>query len=111
MLQPINLKEISETATGIGPYKRYILPEDKNGNLLPPTTLIQDAHAVGLKVHPYTFRKEPKYLNKAYGNDPEKEYLQFFELGVDGVFSDFSDLAVAAKKTFLKSGKSKASGR
>jgi glycerophosphoryl diester phosphodiesterase len=101
MLKPENLKEISETANGIGPYKRYILPEDKNGNLLPPTNLIQEAHAVGLKVHPYTFRKEPKYLNKAYQGDPQKEYLQFFELGVDAVFSDFSDIAFAARKVFL----------
>lgn len=102
MLKPENLKEIRETASGIGPYKRYILPEDKNGDLLTATSLIKDAHAVGLKVHPYTFRKEPQYLNKAYAGDPEREYLQFYELGVDGVFSDFADLAVAARKTFLK---------
>jgi glycerophosphoryl diester phosphodiesterase len=101
MLKPENLKEISETAYGIGPYKRYIIPEDKNGNLLPPTNLIQDAHAAGLKIHPYTFRKESKYLNKAYQGDPQKEYLQFFELGVDAVFSDFSDIAVSARKVFL----------
>jgi glycerophosphoryl diester phosphodiesterase len=103
MLKPENLKEISETAYGIGPYKRYILPEDKDGNLLPATSLIHDAHAVNLKVHPYTFRKEARYLNKAYQGDPQKEYLQFFELGVDAVFSDFSDIAVQAKRTFLLS--------
>ncbi len=102
MLSPQNLKEISEVANGIGPYKRYLIPEDKDGNLLPATSLLQDAHAVGLKVHPYTFRKEARYLNKAYQNDPQKEYNQFFELGVDGVFTDFSDLAVKAKKTFLQ---------
>ena len=102
MLSPQNLKEISEVANGIGPYKRYLIPEDKDGNLLPPTSLLQDAHAVGLKVHPYTFRKEARYLNKAYQNDAKKEFIQFFELGVDGVFTDFSDLAVAAKKTFLQ---------
>lgn len=105
MLKPENLKEISETASGIGPYKRYILPEGKNGELLPPTGLIQDAHNVGLKVHPYTFRKEEKYLNKAYLGDPLNEYLQFYKLGVDGVFTDFTDLAVEAKKIFLKQNK------
>jgi glycerophosphoryl diester phosphodiesterase len=98
MLIPKNLKEISETANGIGPFKRYIVPEDNEGNLLPATSLIADAHAVGLLVHAYTFRKEAKYLNKSYQNDPLREYKQFFDLGVDGVFSDFSDLAILARK-------------
>ena len=102
MVQPKALKEISEIASGIGPYKRYILPTNEKGDLLPATTLIQDAHAVGLKVHPYTFRPEAQYLHKDYHKDPQLEYLQFFELGVDAVFSDVSDQAALAKKTFLK---------
>lgn len=106
MLTPASLKEISATVYGIGPYKRYILPEGKDGMALPPTTLISDAHALGLKVHPYTFRSESQYLLKDYQGDPQKEYLQFFELGVDGLFSDFADQAVLAKKTFLKNIKS-----
>jgi glycerophosphoryl diester phosphodiesterase len=28
------------------------------------------------------------------------EYLHFFELGVDGVFSDFADTAFAARELF-----------
>lgn len=106
MLSPQSLKEISSIVYGIGPYKRFILPTNEKGDLLPPTTLIQDAHAVGLKVHPYTFRNEAQYLHKDYQGDPEKEYLQFYELGVDAVFSDFPDQAVKAKKTFLKNKKS-----
>lgn len=105
MLIPASLKEISLTASGIGPYKRYILPDNGKGEALPPTTLIADAHAVGLKVHPYTFRSEAQYLLKDYQGDPQKEYLQFFELGVDGLFSDFADQAVKAKNTFLKNKK------
>lgn len=106
MVQPKALKEISETVYGIGPYKRYIIPANDKGEMLPATTLIQDAHAVGLKVHPYTFRNEAQYLLKNYAGDPQKEYLQFFELGVDGVFSDFPDQAVLARKTFLQNKKS-----
>ena len=105
MLSPASLKEISTIVNGIGPYKRYILPEGKDGELLPATSLIKDAHALGLKVHPYTFRNEAQYLNKAYAGDPQKEYQQFFELGVDGVFSDFADEAVKAKKIFLSNKK------
>lgn len=106
MLTPASLKEISSTVYGIGPYKRYILPENDKGEALPPTTLIADAHAVGLKVHPYTFRNEAQYLLKDYQGDPQKEYLQFFELGVDGLFSDFPDQAILAKKTYLTHKKS-----
>lgn len=105
MVQPKNLKEISAIVSGIGPYKRYIIPSSEKNEAMAPTTLIQDAHAVGLKVHPYTFRKESLYLLKDYQGDLEKELLQFFELGVDAVFSDFADLAVHAKKTFLKNKK------
>jgi glycerophosphoryl diester phosphodiesterase len=106
MLTPESLKEISMTAYGIGPYKRYILPENEKGEAMPATELIKNAHAVGLKVYPYTFRSEAQYLLKNYQGDPQKEYLQFFELGVDGLFSDFADQAVLAKQTFLKNIKS-----
>lgn len=92
------LKEIAKTVYGIGPYKRLILPESKDGKLQSPTSLVQDAHQVGLKVHPYTFRSDKEFLNAAYKGDPKAEYLEFFKLGVDGVFSDFPADAVAARK-------------
>ena len=34
--------------------------------------------------------------------DPEAEYKLFFALGVDGVFSDFTDTAVAAREAFFE---------
>lgn len=102
MLSTESLKEISKTAYGIGPYKRYILPDNGKNEALQATDLIKQAHAVGLKVYPYTFRSEAQYLLKDYQGDPQKEYLQFFELGVDGLFSDFADQAVLAKQTYLK---------
>jgi glycerophosphoryl diester phosphodiesterase len=104
LLKPASLKELSKTISGIGPYKRYIIRANtKNERVLPPTTLIADAHSVGLLVHPYTFRGEENYLLKDYNNDPQNEYLEFFKLGVDGVFSDFTDQAVKARATYLKS--------
>lgn len=102
LLTPKNLKELKKTVTGIGPYKRYIIPANDKNERLPATTLIADAHAVGLLVHAYTFRSEERYLLKDYKGDPQNEYLEFFKLGVDGVFSDFTDDAVKAKQTFLK---------
>jgi glycerophosphoryl diester phosphodiesterase len=32
-----------------------------------------------------------------YGGSPVAEYLEFFRLGIDGVFSDFTDTAVLAR--------------
>jgi glycerophosphoryl diester phosphodiesterase len=109
MMTPAGLKEIKNTADGIGPYKRYILPtkitEGKNGEKieekLPATGLVKAAHAVGLLVHPYTFRSDERYLLKDYNKDPKAEYLEFFALGVDGVFSDFADHAVAARDAYV----------
>ncbi len=96
MTKPENLKELSLTVAGIGPSKRYIIPSDFNNNALPATKLIDNAHAAGLKVHPYTFRSEKQYLLRDYKESSTAEYIQFFKLGVDGLFTDFSDDAVKA---------------
>jgi glycerophosphoryl diester phosphodiesterase len=98
LMTPAELAAIATYASGIGPFKGSIVPQGADGALLPPTSLVADAHKAGLVVHPYTFRDEPRYLARDYGLDPVKEYLQFFRLGVDGVFSDFGDTAVRAKK-------------
>jgi glycerophosphoryl diester phosphodiesterase len=66
------------------------------------TTLIDDAHKLGLMVHTWTFRNEPKRLAFDYKGDPKMEYLQFYRLGIDGLFSDFTDTAVAARAMYLK---------
>ena len=117
MVTPAGLVEIRTYADGIGPWKPYIVPvkgrlddagklEDINGDgqidlrdasTQEPTSLITDAHKLGLFVHAYTFRNEDRYLAHDYAGDPEAEYRQFFQLGVDGVFSEFPDTAVAAR--------------
>ena len=115
------LAEISTYADGIGPWKRYIVSTeavdlngdgtvgDENGDgaineadrrLLPPTDLIDRAHEHGLVIHTWTFRNEQSRLASDYGGDPINEYLQFYELGIDGVFSDFPDTAVEAREVF-----------
>jgi glycerophosphoryl diester phosphodiesterase len=99
------LQEVSTYADGIGPWKRYIVSTTGTGNdserhLLPPTDLVQRAHAYGLLVHTWTFRNEPFRLVSDYGSNPVNEYLQFYRLGVDGVFSDFADTAFAARELF-----------
>ena len=102
LMAPESLKELSLIISGIGPDKRWIVPTGLFGGLQSPTSLIAYAHAAGLVVHPYTFRNEKQFLHSDYENDPIKEYIQFYKLGVDGVFSDFSDVAVKARTEFLK---------
>ncbi len=98
------LREISTYADGIGPWKRYIVSTRvaSDGSLvtLPPTTLIERAHRQGLVIHTWTFRNEPQFLASDYGGNPLNEYRQFFQLGIDGVFSDFPDTAVFARSLF-----------
>jgi glycerophosphoryl diester phosphodiesterase len=112
------LHSIAEYARGIGPDKSLVVPRESDGRHGAPTRLIADAHAAGLIVHPWTFRSEnaflpPEYhardasrlLNPAAFGDAEAEYRVFFALGVDGVFSDHPDAAVAARDAFSRSGK------
>lgn len=95
---PAGLAEIATYADGIGPDKRRIVPAGADGRLLPPTSLVADAHAARLLVHPWTFRGDGSFLAPEYEGDPEREYDQFFALGVDGLFSDFSDTAVRVRE-------------
>jgi glycerophosphoryl diester phosphodiesterase len=103
LLTPQGLAEIKTYADGIGPWKRYVVSVIGTGEseaeriLAKPSTLIQDAHAVGLFVHAWTFRDEDRYLAQDYRHDPQQEYRQFYALGIDGVFSDFPDRAVSAR--------------
>lgn len=103
------LAEIATYADGIGPWKRYIVstvPDAANAGkpgeaalkTLPANDLIQRAHAKGLVVHTWTFRNEQRRLPSDYAGNPVNEYLQFYKLGIDGVFADFPDTAVTSRE-------------
>lgn len=122
MLTPEGLAEIKTYADGIGPWKRFIIgtkgtigadgkPVDVNGDgkindadatSQPPTSLVADAHKAGLFVHPFTFRNESRRLAMDYQKNPTLEYTAYYQLGVDGVFTDFTDTALAARKAWAK---------
>jgi glycerophosphoryl diester phosphodiesterase len=105
MTSPAGLKAIAGYAQALGPEKALIVPRDKHGHSLPATTLVRDAHAAGLTVHPWTFRSENYFLpvemrsagSPADHGNAAAEYRQFFALGVDGVFSEFPAEAVKAR--------------
>ncbi|MET3374450.1 glycerophosphoryl diester phosphodiesterase [Variovorax boronicumulans] len=123
MVTPAGLAEIKTYADGIGPWKRYIVSvkgtvgadgkvvdvnkdgkiNDADATSTAPTTLIADAHKAGLFVHPFTFRNESRRLASDYHKDGKNEYAVYYKLGVDGVFTDFTDTALAARAEYLKS--------
>jgi glycerophosphoryl diester phosphodiesterase len=94
------LDEVKTYADGIGPWKVYIIPTTGGGggDVKPPTDLIQRAHARGLLVHTWTFRDDA--FPTGYPGGPVEEYLAFYRLGIDGVFSDFPDTAFASREIF-----------
>jgi glycerophosphoryl diester phosphodiesterase len=110
LVTPAGLAEIATYADGIGPNKDLIVPRDSAGKLQTPTSLVRDAHRAGLVVHPWTFRRENDFLPLDFrqGNPASPEFLRapgdlpaelrlFLRLGVDGVFSDNADVAVATR--------------
>jgi glycerophosphoryl diester phosphodiesterase len=107
---PAGLREIARYADGAGPNKNLIVPRDSANRLLAPTRFVQNAHRAGLVVHPWTFRKENSFLPEDFreGNPASPVYLAamgdlpgelelFYRLGVDGVFTDNPDVAVATR--------------
>jgi glycerophosphoryl diester phosphodiesterase len=103
------LRALSGIVNGIGPDKSQIIPRNVDGTLAEPTSLVADAHDVGLRVHPHTFRAENAYLPVEYrvGTDATAygraidEQLRFLRTGIDGLFTDQADIGVIARAEFL----------
>jgi glycerophosphoryl diester phosphodiesterase len=91
-----DLLEIKSYADGIGPNTRLVIPANADRTLQSPNDLVARAHAAGLLVHVWTLRNEPTFLSPTYNGNPDAEYRQFRDLGVDGVFTDFADTATRA---------------
>ena len=105
------LRSIAGIVNGIGPDKSQVIPRNGDGTLAHPTTLVADAHAAGLLVHPYTFRAENTFLPHdfrvgtdatAYGRAID-EQVRFLQTGIDGLFTDQSDIGVIARSDSLAS--------
>lgn len=121
LLTPRGLAEVRTYADGVGPWKPYLISSacirivngacaDANGDglvndadrkLLAPSRVVEYAHANNLLVHPYTFRNEQRRLARDFKGAPINEYRMFYQHGIDGLFSDFPDTAVAARSLWL----------
>ncbi|WP_031089133.1 glycerophosphodiester phosphodiesterase [Streptomyces sp. NRRL WC-3549] len=108
LVTPAGLTWIASFAQGIGPTLDLVVPKDAAGRLTTPTTLVADAHARGLVVHPYTMRNENTFLPADFrrGTDPNAYGDVFGALrtylgtGIDGIFSDNPDTALLAAADF-----------
>jgi glycerophosphoryl diester phosphodiesterase len=92
---PAGLHDLAKFAFGIGPDKNQIIPRKADNTLATPTSLVSDAHAAGLRLHPYTFRAENTFLPLdyqvtadplAYGRAID-EQVTYLRTGIDGLFT------------------------
>lgn len=108
LVKPDGLKWIASYAQGIGPTLDLIIPKDANGKLGTPTSLVRDAHAKDLFLHPYTMRNENTFLPADFrrGTDPNAygdafgAFKVYFETGIDGIFTDNSDTGLLSAADF-----------
>lgn len=84
----LELKDVATFAEGVGVVintPAYNVSKD----------FITQAHAAGLKVHGWTFAQAEPSAAAA-------EYKQYLDMGMDGMFSNYTDLAVRARDAFVK---------
>ncbi len=112
LLTPAGLDFVKTYASGIGPWKPYLVRTvddgvDRNGDgrltindrrVVGSTGLTELAHQKGLMVHTWTFRNDAS----GYGfSDPKAEMQYYMKLGIDGVFTDFPVTGVEARAGVL----------
>ena len=109
LIRPRGLDEISKYAHAIGPSKSLVIPRDDQDMLRGPTSLVADAHALGVHVHAWTFRAENNFLPRNLRSSPEPsafgdlntELRTYLQAGLDGFFTDHADLGVRARDSVI----------
>jgi glycerophosphoryl diester phosphodiesterase len=93
------LRRLARYAYGIGPHHSQLM-KGAAGEKPHVEPLVQLAHAAGIRLHPYTFRREelPGYARTL------EECLRSFivEARVDGLFCDHPDVAVSVRAEVVK---------
>lgn len=87
-------------ADGIGPAKSLVISDEGE-----TTSLVNQAHDLGMEVHVWTMRNEDVFLPPRLRATPANphpqgaidEYFSLFDCDVDAVFSDFTDTALVAR--------------
>lgn len=96
------LRELATQVQAVGVAKSLVFPRDATGAVGAPSSLIGDAHALGLAVHAWTFRNEDVFLPANLRGRPQREIEMFFEAGVDGIFADSPDTATTVRNALRR---------
>ncbi len=88
------MKKIAAYADGIGPWKSMLVSSESKSENIIQTSMFKNARDSGLQIHPYTFRKEENKIPSYAKNFDDLLNIFLYQIGVDGVFTDFPDLAV-----------------
>jgi len=97
MATPDGLRAVAAYAYGIGPNKAQLGQGE----------LVRDAHAAGLRVHPWTFRAENPFLAAPFQRDGAQgdlagEIAAALRLGIDGFFTDHPLIGVQTRDAVAK---------
>ena len=94
MYQEGGMQRIATYADGIGPWKPMVIEDSSTRDDIKVTPLVEEAHAQGLIVMPYTFRLDEGRIPD-WASDYDDMLRAFFvDARVDGVFTDYPDRAV-----------------
>ena len=104
-LTPAGLARLAETVDGVSVDKKLAMRWDVAGRAVGASNLVSDAHAAGLLAFCWTLRAENRFLapNFRRGESTrdwgkwQNEFELLFRSGLDGVFADQPDLAVAVR--------------
>lgn len=101
LMTEAGLVELARTADGIGPWLGQLLVAGETDQRPRSSGLAAAAHRAGLLVHPYTFRADQ--LLPGFDSMGEMVAWCAGELAIDGVFTDFPDLALNALHAYRQS--------
>ena len=106
MCSPAGLRDIAQYADVVAPPTRGVIPLQKDGRLAEPLPIVADAHAAGLRLEPWTFRPENRFLAADFRDSRGEharnevgsiaEICRYLATGIDGFFTDDPALGVAA---------------
>ncbi|GLO59843.1 glycerophosphodiester phosphodiesterase [Vibrio sp. MACH09] len=88
------MAEVAKYADGIGPWKPMLVDDKSSYDNIIVKPLMTEAKAAGLQVHPYTFRSDKGRIAPYAKDFDDMLNVFYYKVGVDGVFTDFTDKAV-----------------
>ena len=101
------LQRTGAYANGVGLHKQHVLPVDREGRLVTPGKAVGKVQDAGLDLLVWTLRNENRYLPaelrrpgrpRTHGL-ADQEVSRLLDLGVDGLLTDFPEVAVAVLRS------------